>query len=598
MKELFALNVYFKRYSRTIWIGILCVLLYNVSGVLVPVILRLGIDDALFKTKLFGAVENGVSKSILITGIFFGISIIMAAIIKGIFMYLMRQKIIVVSRHIEFDLKNDIYKKYQILSPAFYRSHQTGDLMARISEDVSNVRMYAGPAVLYLVNIVFTFCTVIFQMFSVNAQLAALVLIPLPILSFSIYKVSVLINKRNTAIQKQLSEITSAAQETFAGIRVIKSFGVEEIFRKKFFEESITYRKLHIRLAVVNALFFPLMLLLVGLSTLTVLYFGGKLTIAGQFTTGNIAEFVLYLNLLIWPVASLGYTTALVQKAASSQKRINEFLNAELEEESAEANASELKTFNNKIEFQHVFLQYPRKDDFAVSDFNLTIEKGKTIGITGPTGCGKSSVAQLLVKMYAASSGTIKIDGVDLTDITQKSYSNLMGYVPQDVFLFSDTIGENIRFGRTAEGHDEEFLNKSINIAAMQSDLLQFQSGMETVLGERGITLSGGQKQRVSIARAVYRNADFYLLDDCMSAVDTHTEKLIIDGLREFLAQKTCLIISHRLAPLEFCDQIYYMDAGTIVESGTHSELVELNGKYSKLYQMQISGSENVGIPN
>lgn len=595
MKELLALNIYFKRYAAPIWTGIFCVLMYNIAGVLIPVIVRLGLDDALFKTQLFGGFSSVSAMPVLITGLLFSALIVIAAIIKGLFMYWMRQKIVVVSRHIEYDLKNDIYHKYQQLSPAFYRAHQTGDLMARISEDVSNVRMYTGPAVLYLVNFLFTFFTVIFQMFYINSYLAFLVLIPLPVLSFSIYKVSVLINRRNTAIQNQLSQITSAAQETFAGIRVIKSFGVEQIFRKNFQDSSIEYRRLHLKLAVVNSLFFPLMLVLVGLSTLAVLYFGGKQAIEGQFTTGNIAEFVLYLNLLIWPVASLGYTSALVQKAASSQKRINEFLNAE-KEESAKEYPHKSFSFSKELVFDKVSLQYQGKEDYAVADMSFKINKGEIIGITGPTGSGKSSVAQLLVKMYNPVAGHITVDGVDIEGIEPKGYVAGIGYVPQDVFLFSDSIRENIKFGRNAARHNEAFMEACISIAGLDKDIAMFPEGLETLLGERGITLSGGQKQRVSIARALYRDAPFYIFDDCLSAVDTQTESLIIEGLKSYLKGKTCIIISHRLSPLQFCDRILYMKEGSLAETGTHEELMRINGGYAALYNMQISDYKKAEI--
>lgn len=590
MRELLSLNVYFKKYSGRILAGVLFVILSNIAGIFVPVLVRQGFDEAAVQYNLGGlhGALNIFHPAVMVA-LGFGLAILLAAAIKGLFMYAMRQFIIVVSRHVEYDLKNDIYSHYQKLDLSFYRKNYTGDMMARIGEDVSNVRMYIGPAVMYFTNIIFVFITVIFQMFTVNPLMTAYVLIPLPVLSISIYYVSVIINRRTTEIQAQLSKLTTFAQETFAGIRVIKSFGAESNFTRDFEKEGFEYKKRNLRLAFVNSLFFPLMMLLIGLSNLIVLYLGGLEAARGTFSAGNIAEFVIYLNMLIWPVASLGWTTALVQKAAASQKRINEFLNNEPGQ-----NTGGEKPFvlEKKISFENVRFAYEGSKTVALNDVSLEIPRGTILGITGRTGTGKSTLAQLLMGLYVPDSGTISIDDVPLPDISVPSFRHSVAYVPQDVFLFSDTIAANIAFGSEETDVPEEAIMKAAAAAGLSRDIESFPDGLNTMLGERGVTLSGGQKQRVSIARALLRNADLYIFDDCLSAVDGTTEMEIIREFTRELRGKTAVIISHRAAPLSLTHKIVVLGLGKIAETGTRDELLKLNGAFAELYRKQSAEYE------
>ncbi len=585
MKELLALNIYFRRYAGKMLFGICCIVLSNVVGVYVAVFVREGLNEAvLHRQTAAGLGGEALIGAVYKAAIGFVVLLLLAAALKGLFMYLMRQSIVVVSRKVEYDLKNDIYNHYQQLGLSFYRAHFTGDMMARIGEDVSNVRMYVGPAVMYFANIIFTFITVIAQMLMVNTQLTLWVLIPLPFLSYSIYHVSKIINRRNTDIQNQLSVLTTASQETFAGIRVIKSFGAESAFFDDFSAKTEEYRRLNMRLAVVNSLFFPLMILLVGISTLMVLYLGGRAVEAGTFSAGNIAEFILYLNMLIWPVASLGWTTALVQKAAASQKRINEFLDHEGEKDEAAVVPFQ---FNKEITLRNVDFTYPGAVKPALTQINLTIPKGSILGITGKTGSGKSTLAQLLTAQISPDIGEILFDEKPPGAFSRKDFNNHMAYVPQDVFLFSDTLAENIAFG-LAEGEEtDEKIEEAAAQAGLARDIAQFPLGLKTMLGERGVLLSGGQKQRVSIARALIKDADIYIFDDCLSAVDADTEKEIINSLTRKLQGKTAIIISHRLASLQAASHIVLLDEGKIAEEGAFSELVRTGGSFAELYKLQ-----------
>ena len=585
MKELLALNVYFRRYAGKMLFGVFCIVLSNMVGVYVAVFVREGLNEAVVHRQTAAGLGGEAMMGMVYTAAAgFVVLLLIAAALKGLFMYLMRQSIVVVSRKVEYDLKNDLYNHYQRLGLSFYRSHFTGDMMARIGEDVSNVRMYVGPAVMYFANIIFTFITVITQMLMVNTQLTLWVLIPLPFLSYSIYHVSKIINRRNADIQSQLSVLTTASQETFAGIRVIKSFGAESAFFGDFSAKTEEYRRLNMRLAVVNSLFFPLMILLVGISTLMVLYLGGRAVEAGTFSAGNIAEFILYLNMLIWPVASLGWTTALVQKAAASQKRINEFLEHATEKDETSAAPC---CFNRQITLKNVGYTYPGAVKPALSNINLTVTKGSILGITGKTGCGKSTLAQLLTAQNTPGSGEILFDDIAPQAFSRKDFNSHIAYVPQDVFLFSDTLAGNIAFG-LAEGQETD---EKIEEAAMQAglgrDIAQFPLGLKTMLGERGVLLSGGQKQRVSIARALIKDAELYIFDDCLSAVDADTEKEIIQSLTQKLEGKTAIIISHRLASLQAAGHIVLLDEGRIAEEGTFSELVRAGGSFSELYKLQ-----------
>jgi ATP-binding cassette subfamily B protein len=585
MKELLSLNIYFKRYAAKMLFGIVCVLLSNAVGVYVAVFVREGINEASYHSNTaVGIGGDFLVKPALMAALGFVLLLLLVAALKGLFMYLMRQSIVVVSREVEYDLKNDIYQHYQQLGLPFYRSHFTGDMMARIGEDVSNVRMYVGPAVMYFANILFTFITIITQMILVNTQLTLLVLLPLPLLSYSIYRVSKIINRRNADIQQQLSTLTTAAQETFAGIRVIKSFGAEQFFHQDFSEKTAEYKRLNLKLALVNSLFFPLMILLVGISTLLVLYLGGVYAAEGRFSPGNIVEFILYLNMLIWPVASLGWTTALVQKAAASQKRINEFLHEPVDEDLEKGNPF---NFQESIQFKSVGFTYPGSIKPSLSQLELTIPKGSIIGITGKTGSGKSTLAQLLTAQYLPDQGQLLIDGESIENFAKKSYYQSIAYVPQDVFLFSDTLANNIAFGLAEETADSERIEEAARKAGLGREINSLPLGLQTMLGERGVLLSGGQKQRVSIARALIRDAAIYIFDDCLSAVDAATEASIIQSFVNALQGKTAIIISHRLASLQLADQIVLLEDGQIVAQGSYNTLLRENEAFLQLHRLQ-----------
>ncbi len=568
-----------------VW-GIIFILLTNVFSASVPVLVRLGLDEALKQSLWITGKGDALASSLIFqTALAFGLGILLVAIIRGVCMYYMRQTLIVVSRQVEYDLKNRLYSKYQKLGESFYRKHMTGDLLSRTSEDVSNVRMYIGPAIMYFANMIFTFVVVIYQMAQANASLTVWVLLPLPFLSYSIYQVSRRMNLGNKQIQEQLSVLTASAQETFAGIRIIKSFGMENTFSAKFQSEGEEYKKRNMQLAKINALFFPMMLLLMGLSTLIVIYLGGKEVEKGAFTPGNLAEFVIYLNMLIWPVASLGWTTALVQKAAASQKRINEFLTADEHQEVA----GKPFVFDRDIAIQNLNFTYEGKTQPALKNLSLTIKRGEILGVTGRTGSGKSTLVQLLSAMYYSSqdAANVLIDGIPLQDINLHDFRSHLAYVPQDVFLFSETIRDNIAFGiESGEIADDE-LQLAVNAACLQKDIPQWPQGLNTLLGERGVSLSGGQKQRVALARALVKRADLYVLDDCLSAVDAETERQIIDHLSLWLKDATAIIVAHRIAPLKMANRIVVLEEGAIIDIGTHEELLHRCEYYRNLNDSQ-----------
>lgn len=565
--------------------GILCVILSNFFAIYVPVFVRQGLDDAYFNSQLFGYSQSNILyKIIMFNALGFGIAIVLASVLKGVFMFFMRQTLVVASREIEYDQKNELFLKYEKLGEDFYRENYTGDLMSRITEDISNVRMYIGPAIMYFANVLFSFIMIITQMIMVNKHLAFWVIVPLPILSISIYYVSQKINLGNKKIQEQLSVITTHAQETFSGIRILKSFGAEKYFSKDFNDQGVEFQNRNLKLAMVNSLFFPLMMLLVGLSTIIVLYVGGREVEKGIFTPGNLAEFVIYLNMLIWPVASLGWTTALVQKASASQKRINDFLNRE--EVDLQVNNDELSLLK-EIEFDQVAHRYSDKNENALTDISFKISKGEIIGITGKTGSGKSTLLQLLTKQIQVQSGQIIIDNKSISNLHLNAYRKLIAYVPQDVFLFSDTIEANIAFG--VSEYSQDHLDEIIRITCLDKDIDLFEHGKNTILGERGVSLSGGQKQRVSLARALMKNSDILILDDCLSAVDAETESRIIFNLKEVFQNKTVIITSHRVSPLQHADVIFILEKGKIIESGNHEFLISFGGYYQWLYENQTS---------
>jgi len=562
--------------------------------------------------------------------LFFGILVIVLALLKGLFMFCMRQTLIVMSRLIEFDLKNEVYNQYQKLSMSFYKTHNTGDLMNRISEDVTRVRMYLGPAIMYSINLVILFILVVGTMVSVNPKLTLYVLLPLPILSLTIYYVSNIINRKSEAVQRQLSKLSTHTQEAFSGIRVLKAYTRESSSVVEFDKECEIYKEKSLDLVKVNALFHPFMILLIGLSTLLTIYIGGIEAIAGNITMGNIAEFVIYVNMLTWPVASLGWVTSIVQRAAASQERINEFLNEKPDiispvprqfhpnspqsggvsvrgdsVESAETLSPSPSGNGAAIEFLNVNFIYPDSGIKALDNVSLKVNPGNSLAILGRTGSGKSTIAHLITRLYDVTSGEILLDGKNIKKIELGSLRSNIGFVPQDVFLFSDSIANNIAWGspsptlpkgegaptfRTTD-HIKQ-VEQAAKDAAIYDNIIEFPQGFNTTVGERGVTLSGGQKQRVSIARAIIKNPQLLIFDDCLSAIDTETEEEILSNLKRVMRDKTTIIISHRVSSVKHSDQIIMLDEGHIIERGDHTTLLERKGVYHDLYQKQLLEEE------
>ena len=588
MKELSSLNPYLAKYKYRILFGFIFIALSNWFGVFPAQIIRLAFDlvkDNLANYQLTKGFENqAILKSIIIQiAWLFGLLIVLIAIIKGVFMFFMRQTIIVVSRLIEYDLKNVIYQKYQELSLSFYRINNTGDLMNRVSEDVSRVRMYIGPAIMYTLNLIVLFVLVISTMISVNPMLTFYALLPLPLLFVAIYYVQNTINTKSENIQAQLSILTTTVQETFSGIRIIKAFGREQQLADRFAADSEAYKTKSMELVKVQAIFFPTILGLIGISTLLTVYFGGKEVINGSITAGNIAEFIVYVNILTWPVASVGWVTSLVQRAAASQKRINEFLDITPEITNPSSIPFE---FTNSIEFKNVSFTYPETNIKAIDELSFTLFKGQTLAIVGKTGSGKSTISNLISRMIDVSSGSILIDNQDIKNINLNDWRNQIGIVPQEVFLFSDSIQNNITFGKDAcETAD---IHHAAQMAGVYDSIIAFPNGFETLLGERGITLSGGQKQRVSIARAFIKNPTLLLFDDALSAVDTQTEERILSNLANTRKDATNILISHRISTLKNADMILYLANGKVAEMGSHETLLANKGPYYELYQMQL----------
>lgn len=514
-----------------------------------------------------------------------GIIILVLALLRGFFLFLMRQTIIVMSRHIEYDQKNEIYSHYQKLDTAFFKTHDTGDLMNRIAEDVSRVRMFTGPAIMYLVNLVAVISLSVFFMLKRDVELTIYVLAPLPILAITIYFINTTINKRSERIQASLSDLTTNAQESYSGIRVIKSFAQERAMLGFFTKNSEEYKSHAIGLAKVEAIYFPSITLLIGLSTLLTIMIGGLYSIYGNNDIGidTIVEFVMYINILTFPVSAIGLTASMIQRAAASQKRINEFLQTK---PAIQNDAKTLKTaLQGNINFMHVDFVYKDTGIHALKNFNLEIKKGQKIAIVGRTGSGKSTIAQLLLRMYDPTSGKIEMDGIDITNIDLKTLREQISYVPQDVFLFSDTVENNIRFG--LQKSDKKDVEKAAKQASVDREIAGFSAQYQTMIGERGVTLSGGQKQRISIARALIKDPNLVIFDDCLSAVDVKTEKEIISSLNEYLQDKTAIIITHRIFSLFSFDKIVVLDEGAIVEQGTHQQLLGAGGNYAGLYARQ-----------
>src|SRR6187397_2137306 len=610
MKQLKALNKYFWKYRVRLGIGALFIITSNYFAVLVPQVTRFIIDhvqksiDAtqgiikpvttkpdreydFFVLKFIKWVETNYSQSSDLSKIVIlcGITILLLALLRGFFMFLMRQTIIVMSRHIEYDQKNEVFQHYQQLDTSFYKTHSTGDLMSRMAEDVARVRMFTGPAIMYLINLVALISLSLFYMLKKDVELTVYVLAPLPILAITIYYVNSIINKRSERIQALLANLTTNAQESYSGIRVIKSFVQEKAMFGFFDKNSEEYKRNAIGLSRVESLYFPSMALLIGLSTLLTIMIGGYYYInePGRMSLGTITEFVIYINMLTFPVSAIGWTASMIQRAAASQKRLNEFLDTKPAIYDQPL-AKKIKIDGN-IEFSNVDFTYSHTGIEALKDFSLTIKKGEKVAIIGRTGSGKSTVAQLLLRMYDTTNGTIELEGTDIRELDLKSLREQISYVPQDIFLFSDSVANNISFGMK-DGNMLQVEKAAIQ-ASVHKDILGSGEKYGTMIGERGVTLSGGQKQRISIARALIKDHGLVIFDDCLSAVDAKTENEIIGNLYEYLENRTAIIITHRIFSLFHFDKIVVIEEGKIVEKGTHEELLNLNGFYTELYNRQ-----------
>ena len=581
MKELQYLNKYFVKYKYRFLLGIFITIIAQIFSLFTPKLI----------SKSFEAIEkfsktNTSDISIIRNELFHNVLLVIATtMVAGFLTFLMRQTLIVMSRHIEFDLKNEVFKQYENLSQSFYKQNRTGDLMNRISEDVGKVRMYVGPAVMYTINTFIRFTIVIIYMYSVSPLLTLYTLLPLPLLSYAIFRLSKQINNRSTIFQQYLSKISSFTQEVFSGIRVIKAYSLENLNQENLNNLSLESKEKSMSLAKVQSLFGPLMLALIGVSNLVVIYFGGMLYINGSIKSiGIIAEFILYVNMLTWPVASLGWISSMVQEAEASQKRINEFLKIVPEIRNNTENHSVIK---GEITFQNVTFVYDDTNIKALNNVSFTVKKGETLAILGKTGSGKSSVLTLISRLYDVTNGTILIDGIPIQEVHLFDLRNSIGIVPQDAFLFSDSIKNNIKFGKE-DATDEEVI-AAAKKAAVHDNIKKFTKKYDTILGERGITLSGGQKQRVSIARALIKNPEILLLDDCLSAVDTETEEIILSNLLEYCKNKTTIIVSNRVSSAKNADNIIIIEDGEIIQQGSHNQLVNQDGYYKELYLKQLS---------
>jgi ATP-binding cassette subfamily B multidrug efflux pump len=584
LKALKYINKYFLKYKWRLLIGILITILSKLLALKVPQIVgdSLNIVENYQDGKItdIKAVEEELLVNVLL--------IIGVAVLAGFFTFLMRQTIIVTSRLIEFDLKNEIYQQYQRLSLNFYKKNRTGDLMNRISEDVSKVRMYVGPAVMYSMNMIVLIFVGFTQMINIDVKLTMYTLLPFPILSISIFTLSKVIHKRSSIVQEYLSKLTTFNQEFFSGISVVKSYGIENSIIKDFDEIADKSKEKNIHLQEANALFFPLMVLLIGLSNIIVIYIGGQQYINDEIQIGTIIEFMLYVNILTWPVAVIGWVTSMMQQAEASQVRINEFLNQVPEIQNYNTAPTLLK---GKVNFKDVTFTYDDTNITALKNITFSAEVGETVAFLGKTGSGKSTIIELIARLYDTKQGTISLDDQPIETTNLNDIRNQIGFVPQDPFLFSESIGNNIKFGKE-EATNEEIIQAAKN-AVVHENIIEFPNGYQTILGERGVTLSGGQKQRVSIARAIIKNPKILIFDDCLSAVDTETEERILTNLKQVSKNKTTFIISHRVSSAKNADKIIILNAGEIIQQGTHNQLITTKGYYKDLYEQQLLEKEN-----
>lgn len=582
MKELKYLNKYFRKYKYKVLLGVVIVACAKVFSLFTPQL----IGDVV--TLVANQIENPISEDTFKATVSFKIILIIgAALATAVFTFLMRQTLINVSRYIEFDLKNEIYNHYQFLCLPFYKQNRTGDLMNRITEDVGKVRMYVGPALMYTINTITLFFVAVIYMYSKAPSLTLYTILPLPILSVSIYFLSKFIHKRSTIVQAHLSTLSSATQEIFSGISIAKAYTLEARTKNDFTQLSNSQRRKRLDLTKIQAFFYPLMLLLIGTSNLIVIYVGGIQYIDGQIKElGTIAEFIIYVNMLTWPVASVGWVTSLIQEAEASQKRINEFLKSQ----PTVVNTNQFNTkILGKISFKDVHLKYVDTGIEALKGISFEVENGKTLAIIGKTGSGKSTILELIGRMYNCSDGVIEIDDKDIQKLNLYDLRNSIGYVPQDPFLFSDTINNNIKFGK--DDTSDKAVIEAAKSAVVHRNILNFNQGYETVLGERGITLSGGQKQRISMARAFIKTPRILLLDDCLSSVDNETEKEILNNLNKITKNRTTLIVSHRISSVKNADHIIVLELGKIIQQGTHNQLIDKDGYYKALYEKQLQES-------
>jgi ATP-binding cassette subfamily B multidrug efflux pump len=583
MKELQYLNKYFIKYKYHFLLGIFITIVAQIFSLFTPKLI----------SSSFKAIEDynksNISSEIIKTELVHNILLIIGTtLIAGVLTFLMRQTLIVMSRHVEFDLKNEVFKHYEDLDQNFYKRNRTGDLMSRISEDVSKVRMYVGPAVMYTINTVIRFAIVIIYMYNVSPRLTLYTLLPLPLLSYIIFKLSTEINVRSTTFQQYLSKISSFTQEIFSGVRVVKAYALEDQYQKNMIDLANESKTKSMNLAKVQSLFGPLMIALIGVSNLVVIYFGGMMYIDGTIKSiGTIAEFILYVNMLTWPVASIGWVSSLVQEAEASQKRINEFLKVQPE---IKNKTNENSIIKGEITFKNVSFTYEDTNITALQNISFSIKKGETLAVLGKTGSGKSTLLSLITRMYDIKNGSILIDGKNIDHVNLYDLRNSIGIVPQDAFLFSDSIKNNIKFGKENATDDEVY--NAAKQAVVHDNIMNFNNKYETVLGERGITLSGGQKQRVSIARAIIKDPEILLLDDCLSAVDTETEEQILNNLLKISKNKTTIIVSHRVSSAKNADRIIILDEGKIIQEGSHNQLLNQEGYYSELYLKQLSEKE------